>query len=423
MENYDDGDHLPKVLPCQHIVCISCLGNIIRGCTEENIKCPVCRQAVPIPMSGAVGFPTNPTIEGLMSRTVPVYIPCTGHPNATARAFCVTCAEASCSSCRDKLHEGHNVEDLAHGMGELKAKAQEQLHQITSACSAIHENFKNEAAANNPECFRYLTLLQRCSAEVRACTDMAAGATGGDLAMQAITPRSSAGDMVQPSAPLPPPQAAGNRHSADTKSCRSKAEDDQHVPQTPGKQAMGTGPELLRPAIPHPRHEDKHTVELQLAVKLPNLRHIDLNRSNSLLMVSAEGSHALYKLTTPTNGTNGFLPLAQANLSDDALRMLCQASYIVLSHDDEMAIPGQFKMIHNNESFSFCGRLFSQVKIMHGNWFVATNQMHDDLQVELFAITRGETIPTGCEVLHTASLSSNLLVSFTLCRTLKLQPL
>ncbi len=45
-----------KILPCFHIVCLSCLQEIVKG---DSFKCPLCRQIVLVPSEGPDAFFTN----------------------------------------------------------------------------------------------------------------------------------------------------------------------------------------------------------------------------------------------------------------------------------------------------------------------------------------------------------------------------
>ena len=57
MEPFDNNTHVPKLLPCQHTFCNSCLCELINNSFDlDTIECPVCRSKHTIP---ANGFTTN----------------------------------------------------------------------------------------------------------------------------------------------------------------------------------------------------------------------------------------------------------------------------------------------------------------------------------------------------------------------------
>ena len=55
-EIYEKGTRCPKLLPCIHTFCLSCLKGLE---TNGTIKCPLCRQPHHIPAGQAENFPTN----------------------------------------------------------------------------------------------------------------------------------------------------------------------------------------------------------------------------------------------------------------------------------------------------------------------------------------------------------------------------
>ena len=262
------------------------------------------------------------------------------------------------------------MQELADGIEKCKELAQDQLDQIVSMCSTIHEKFRQQASKNNLECFKYLNQLQKCNSYVKACTSL------------------SAEDTTRPNR-VPPIDSSNTV---------------EHNLQDESSDAAAADGALLRAEIP-PHHENKDKVEIQTAVMLPQFRHVDMNRSNSLLTVSPSGQCSLYKFTD-----NTYRHIALSALSDDGLRMLEQADYVVLSHDNELVVPGEFKMMFNKEPHSFYGRPYNRVKLMQGDWCVCTNQMRDTIQCELFTVNPKEPTSQGCRVIYSTSLQSNILV-------------
>lgn len=49
----------PKMLPCQHTFCHSCLVDMTRTGSERNITCPQCRKVHPLPANGVSDFSNN----------------------------------------------------------------------------------------------------------------------------------------------------------------------------------------------------------------------------------------------------------------------------------------------------------------------------------------------------------------------------
>lgn len=59
LETYQaDGARCPKLLPCSHTVCLSCLEQLA-GNGYSQVKCPECRTFCPLPQGDVEAFPTN----------------------------------------------------------------------------------------------------------------------------------------------------------------------------------------------------------------------------------------------------------------------------------------------------------------------------------------------------------------------------
>ncbi|XP_048224490.1 E3 ubiquitin-protein ligase TRIM56 isoform X2 [Perognathus longimembris pacificus] len=120
---------LPKTLPCLHTYCQDCLAQLAEG---GCVRCPECRETVPVPAPGVAAFKTNFFVNGLLDlvrartgRDVRADRPScalcplvggasTGGP-ATAR--CLDCADDLCQACADghrctRQTHAHRVVDL-----------------------------------------------------------------------------------------------------------------------------------------------------------------------------------------------------------------------------------------------------------------------------------------------------------------------
>ena len=54
----NEGGQCPKLLPCSHTVCLSCLRQLA-GNGYSQVKCPECRAACPLPQGGPSDVPNN----------------------------------------------------------------------------------------------------------------------------------------------------------------------------------------------------------------------------------------------------------------------------------------------------------------------------------------------------------------------------
>ena len=55
----------PKMLPCQHTYCLSCLGKIANH-DLKKISCAICRSQHNLPIGGVIEFPNNLTLASLI---------------------------------------------------------------------------------------------------------------------------------------------------------------------------------------------------------------------------------------------------------------------------------------------------------------------------------------------------------------------
>lgn len=106
---YDSQEHAPKLLPCSHTVCRSCLQHMhdLQGTESTTLRCPICRETVTIPRGGVSLFPPSFLINqllDLMHRQRRDVVPkCSVHP-AQELMFCETCDMVFCVDCADGRH-------------------------------------------------------------------------------------------------------------------------------------------------------------------------------------------------------------------------------------------------------------------------------------------------------------------------------
>lgn len=75
----------PRVLPCSHTFCKTCLDNLLQVSTNYSIwrpprlplKCPNCRSVVELPPAGVEALPTNVSLRAIIEKVgekPPVYL-------------------------------------------------------------------------------------------------------------------------------------------------------------------------------------------------------------------------------------------------------------------------------------------------------------------------------------------------------------
>lgn len=121
----------PKVLPCCHTFCKSCLDGLVSETHEtgpkSTLKCPECRAEHDVPDSGISGFLTDYSLEASLvasrhAETEPLKQTCGECDGGElAVAYCHDCEAFVCESCRVALHRAkryhsHSIEYLSEGM-------------------------------------------------------------------------------------------------------------------------------------------------------------------------------------------------------------------------------------------------------------------------------------------------------------------
>ena len=146
LEEFDEeGDHVPRLLPCTHTLCHTCVGKLIHG---NRIECPKCRKKHKV-TNNEESFPQNKYILIMLKRksfeeqpTPNDFKTCDDH-GEDLNMFCknAQCNNPVCRTCLRKQHKGHVafpikeqekdvlLKDLAKIIPNLEAK----LESITDA--------------------------------------------------------------------------------------------------------------------------------------------------------------------------------------------------------------------------------------------------------------------------------------------------
>ena len=366
-EHYNENDRLPKGFPCQHSVCLRCLGEIIALCDRDEVACPLCRQVVPIPQSNAAGFPSNVVIldllEKIQSPKEQAHSMCT---SKVVNALCSKCQEGLCVNCmlKSSKHEGHDVEELSDAMEKCVEQSQEVLHEIIQSCSKIEENISQQTKASSPECLKLLQQLQKYQA------DLAKTASCGTV----------------PSIPVKAYIPSVRKISIETP-----------VEIASTQEQVGS---LLAPNPP--RSVNRDILELLASAVLPEFLHIDMNRRNKLLLTYSQGQPAFCKMSNRT-----FCKMAQPALSGESIKMLEDVQQVVLSHNNKVVIVGETEMMYNNKTYSFHGISYTKVKVFHEDWFISTFHGEAGFSCALFTVNPSEAV---AEIIPEHGVTANQLV-------------
>ncbi|XP_069004321.1 tripartite motif-containing protein 59 [Embiotoca jacksoni] len=115
----------PRVLPCSHTFCKTCLDNLLQVSTSHSIwrplrpplKCPNCRGVVELPPAGVDSLPTNVSlraiIEKYQSDSEPRPPSCPEHRRQPLNMYCIQDRQLICGLCLTVgRHRGHPIDDL-----------------------------------------------------------------------------------------------------------------------------------------------------------------------------------------------------------------------------------------------------------------------------------------------------------------------
>ncbi|CAJ1065337.1 tripartite motif-containing protein 59 [Xyrichtys novacula] len=115
----------PRVLPCSHTFCKSCLDNLLQVSTNYSIwrplrlplKCPNCRSVVELPPAGVEALPTNVCLRAIIEKyqkeTEPRPPPCEEHNRQPLNMYCIQDRQLICGMCLTVgEHQGHPIDDL-----------------------------------------------------------------------------------------------------------------------------------------------------------------------------------------------------------------------------------------------------------------------------------------------------------------------
>ncbi|XP_070207509.1 tripartite motif-containing protein 2-like isoform X2 [Littorina saxatilis] len=154
---YDGTERTPKLLPCSHTVCRSCLERIVAAQTLDtgSFRCPICRETIHMPQGGVIAFPpsfiVNQLLDLMAQQRRDVIPKCSVHTNQEL-LFCETCDIVFCTQCIDcGLHSGrgaseHTVIPFAIAIKRMSEillfKAHLCIKNLNSAYDAVSEELR-----------------------------------------------------------------------------------------------------------------------------------------------------------------------------------------------------------------------------------------------------------------------------------------
>lgn len=153
---YDGEEHNPKLLPCSHTVCRSCLERILEAQSRDNvtIRCPICRETITIPRGGVIAFPpsfiVNQLLDLMAAQRRDIIPKCSVHPRQELM-FCETCDTVFCMDCAGGSHNGrgssvHTVIPFSIAIKRMSEillyKASLCMRNLDNACEIVNEEMQ-----------------------------------------------------------------------------------------------------------------------------------------------------------------------------------------------------------------------------------------------------------------------------------------
>ncbi|KAK8403974.1 hypothetical protein O3P69_000196 [Scylla paramamosain] len=137
----------PKLLPCQHSVCMEpCMEGLV-DYVRRQVKCPECRAEHRIPYNGVQGFPSNVTLQ----RFLEAHIEITGEtPDPHTGQYmerCNVCNEKNylsvCAHCEKKICEdckAAHSDILKREIGRINNQVKRAAHRLNDQLTAVERN-------------------------------------------------------------------------------------------------------------------------------------------------------------------------------------------------------------------------------------------------------------------------------------------
>ena len=147
-EDYQEtGDHVPRILPCHHTLCHSCIERLIN---RNRVQCPECRSKFDA-KKGEINFQQNKYILILLKKKSSVlneetnnFKKCAEH-NKDEMFFCKEkgCETAICPSCLSAKHLGHQVVELLETKQEVLEVIMEKVENVSQILGQKIEKMKD----------------------------------------------------------------------------------------------------------------------------------------------------------------------------------------------------------------------------------------------------------------------------------------
>ena len=153
-ERYNNSNHQPKILSCQHTVCSDCIKSLIEDFFVEleddtDFKCPFCREGV-----SSDEIRTNLLVIEIVQAVgdyAKAHLFCPMHSYKGCQLVCTHCCQPICTVCvTEGKHTGHTVHTKDGAMIEMKKRLntviEKRIATLQKATAAKQERLEKELA-------------------------------------------------------------------------------------------------------------------------------------------------------------------------------------------------------------------------------------------------------------------------------------
>ncbi|XP_018021101.1 RING finger protein nhl-1 isoform X3 [Hyalella azteca] len=137
----------PKLLPCQHSVCMEpCMEGLV-DYVRRQVKCPECRAEHRIPYNGVQGFPSNVTLQRFLEAQLEITGESPDPHTGQLMERCAVCNEknylAVCAHCEKKVCDACKAAHsdlLKREIGRINNQVKRAAHRLTEQLENVERN-------------------------------------------------------------------------------------------------------------------------------------------------------------------------------------------------------------------------------------------------------------------------------------------
>ena len=148
---YDSCSHCPKILPCLHTFCSSCIGSLIER-SNYKIKCPTCRREAEFAEALNTNLALQDVVDAICDKDK-ARVFCLKHSGEGCFMACSDCYKPLCKVCLKHLwkssHRKHSIDGIQEVKALMKQRCTNLLDEKAAKAEAELIKKKNAEALDN----------------------------------------------------------------------------------------------------------------------------------------------------------------------------------------------------------------------------------------------------------------------------------